>query len=97
MKLKKKDLFFNGFPFIENLLMIWYFQGKEIKDVIKLSIDLGYRLIDTAFVYANEKEIGEGIAEKIKDGTVKREDLFVVTKVFGDYQRHNLSTAFILI
>ncbi|KAK7603225.1 hypothetical protein V9T40_003224 [Parthenolecanium corni] len=59
------------------------YAGKEIKDVIKLSIDLGYRLIDTAFVYANEKEIGEGIAEKIKDGTVKREDLFIVTKLWN--------------
>lgn len=59
------------------------YAGKGIKDVIKLSIDLGYRLIDTAFVYANEKEIGEGIAEKIKDGTVKREDLFVVTKLWN--------------
>lgn len=49
--------------------------------VIKISIRLGYRLIDTAFYYKNEKEIGEAIKDKIADGTVKREDLFVVEKV----------------
>lgn len=59
------------------------YAGKGIKEVIELSIDLGYRLVDTAFVYANEKEIGRGIAQKIEDGTVKREDLFVVTKLWN--------------
>ncbi len=51
------------------------------KEVIKKSIDLGYRLFDTAFVYANEEVVGGGIREKLQEGKVKREDLFVVTKV----------------
>ncbi|KAK7585882.1 hypothetical protein V9T40_000061 [Parthenolecanium corni] len=63
------------------------FWGKDLKMVIKISIRLGYRLIDTAFYYKNEKEIGEAIKDKIADGTVKREDLFVVEKLWNTQHR----------
>lgn len=36
-------------------------------------------------LYGNEKEIGKGIREKIQDGTVKREDLFIVTKLWNTF------------
>lgn len=46
------------------------------------AIKVGYRHIDTAVLYHNEKETGEGIARAIAEGIVKREDLFVTSKVF---------------
>ena len=52
-----------------------------MKRAVKDAIDLGYRHIDTAFLYGNEEEIGEAIRDKIKDGSVTREDLFITTKV----------------
>lgn len=53
----------------------------ELFDAVKYAIDIGYRHIDTAYLYENEKYVGAAIREKINDGTVKREDLFITTKV----------------
>lgn len=46
------------------------------------AIKCGYRLIDTAAAYMNEEAVGKGIRRAIADGIVKREDLFVVSKIW---------------
>jgi D-xylose reductase len=43
--------------------------------VVYEAIKIGYRLIDGACDYGNEKEAGEGVRRAIKDGIVKREDI----------------------
>lgn len=49
------------------------------------AIKSGYRLLDGAGDYGNEKQAGEGVARAIKDGLVKREDLFITSKVRASY------------
>lgn len=46
------------------------------------AIKTGYRLIDTAAAYMNEEAVGKAIRRAIADGIVKREDLFVVSKLW---------------
>ncbi len=56
-------------------------KDNKYKELIKKAVDMGYRLFDTAFAYANEEVVGDGLREKMLEGSVKREDLFIVTKV----------------
>lgn len=58
-----------------------YMSSNIISDVIYSSIKDGTRLIDTAAVYGSEEGVGKGIKRAISEGIVKREDLFVTTKL----------------
>ena len=53
----------------------------DISEVIYSSIKDGTRLIDTASRYGSEEAIGKGIKRAIEEGIVKREDLFITTKL----------------
>ena len=55
---------------------------QECEDVVYHAIQSGYRWIDTAAAYMNEKAIGNAIQRAIQDGIVKREDLFITTKIW---------------
>lgn len=49
---------------------------------VYLALKKGMRLIDTASIYKKEKEIGTGINRAIKEGIVKREEIFLVSKLW---------------
>ncbi|ODV83209.1 hypothetical protein CANARDRAFT_100586 [[Candida] arabinofermentans NRRL YB-2248] len=63
----------------------WKVEKSICAQQIYEAIKAGYRLFDGAMDYGNEKEIGDGIQLAIKDGLVKREELFIVSKLWNNY------------
>jgi 2,5-diketo-D-gluconate reductase B len=59
-------------------------QGAVCVEAVRTALRLGYRHIDTAERYGNEAEVGEGLHQGLKDAGLKREDVFVTTKVYHD-------------
>ncbi|CAI7613455.1 hypothetical protein PENPOL_c003G01957 [Penicillium polonicum] len=63
----------------------WQSQPGEVERAVFHAIKVGYRHIDAALCYGNENEVGQGIKQAIDAGIVKREDLFVTTKLWCSY------------
>jgi D-xylose reductase len=81
--LSKTIKLYNGFEIPR--LGLGTFMAEGTDNTVYEAIKAGIRLIDTAARYLNEKQVGEGINRAIKEGLVKREDVFVVTKLWtGD-------------
>lgn len=55
----------------------WRMRGPECRQTVRTALDLGYRHIDTAQAYRNEREVGAAI----RQSDVDREDLFLTTKL----------------
>lgn len=60
------------------------YSGRQIAQAVKTAVRGGYRHIDCAAVYGNEQEIGPVLSELMDEGVVKREDLWITSKLWND-------------
>lgn len=63
--------------------VLHFFQSpeEEVYSAVNAALEAGYRLIDTAFVYRNEAAIGKVLKKWFDSKMIKRDEVFVVTKV----------------
>ena len=57
------------------------------RSATKAALETGFRVIDTAERYRTEKEVGEAMQEVLQGGKIKREDVFVITKLWNTNHR----------
>ena len=68
-------------------LGLWKLDLDEVADTVYNAIKTGYRHLDSAADYGNEKQVGEGIARAIADGLCRREDLWITSKLWNTFHR----------
>jgi glycerol 2-dehydrogenase (NADP+) len=61
----------------------WQSKPNEVRNAVCVALKAGYRHIDTAYAYENEKEVGQGI----KDSGVPREEIFLTTKLDNGWHK----------
>jgi D-xylose reductase len=68
-------------------LGLWKIPNDQCERVVYEAIKEGYRCLDSACDYGNEKEVGLGLKKALDEGVVKREDLWITSKLWNTYHR----------
>ena len=63
----------------------WMLEPDDARRMVAEALRIGYRHIDTAWLYRNEAAVGDGIRDAVQAGHVRREDVWLTTKVWVDH------------
>lgn len=89
MILEEKYTLSNGVEIPKLGLGTWFINDTDIVQAVKDAAKIGYRHVDTAQAYQNERGVGEGISAS----GVKREDMFVTTKLAAEVKSYKEAVA----
>lgn len=89
MILEEKYTLSNGVEIPKLGLGTWFISDEDAAQAVKVAVEMGYRHIDTAQAYQNERGVGEGI----RTCGVAREDLFVTTKLAAEIKSYDKAVA----
>ncbi len=67
----------------------WKSEPGQVKNAVKYALNFGYKHIDCAPIYGNEKEVGEGLSESFAENIVKRDDIFITSKLWNNRHYKN--------
>lgn len=84
MILQEHNTFANGMTIPKLGLGTWFIEDEKAAEAVCSAVAMGYRLIDTAQVYGNERGVGEGV----RTCGVPRESLFVASKVAAELKTY---------
>lgn len=79
----------NGVAIPKLGLGTWFIDDDKIADAVREAVKIGYRHIDTAQAYGNERGVGEGV----RTCGIPREELFVVSKVAAEHKTYEEAKA----
>lgn len=79
----------NGVEIPKLGLGTWFIDDDEADDAVRAAVEIGYRNIDTAQAYGNERGVGEGV----RTAGVPREELFVSTKLAAEIKAYDGAAA----
>ena len=82
----------NGVKIPQLGLGTWFIDDDKAADAVKAAVEIGYRHIDTAQAYGNERGVGEGV----RTCGIPRNELFVVSKVAAEHKTYEEAMAGII-
>ena len=62
----------------------WKSESRQVYTAVREAIKIGYRHIDCASIYGNEKEVGDAVRDAIQNDEVKRSELWITSKLWSN-------------